>query len=162
MVRYRELLQRLNDHGVPFIVIGGVAASLLGSPMATLDVDVCAPLDEANLQKIIEAMRGINPRWRMRPDKVIPFDDIERFRGVKNVYLATDLGILDILGDLPGIGSYDDIQNKTVEFDLGGFTCRVLEIDTLIAAKRAAGRDKDLVGVRHLEAVKRQRGGQKR
>lgn len=81
-------------------------------------------------------------------------DDPQRLRGVKNLYLLTDLGLVDLLGELPGIGSFDDLRERTVKMDVGGFHCRVLDLDTLIAAKRAAGRGKDMVGVRHLEVIK--------
>jgi predicted nucleotidyltransferase len=158
MVSFRELLRKLKDHDVEFIVIGGVAASLLGSPMATLDVDVCAPLNDSNLSRIIEALRGLHPLWRFRPDKPIPIDSVEQIRGFKNLYISTDIGILDILGELPGVGSFDEIKDRTTLIDLDGFTCAVLDIDTLILSKRAAGRDKDLVGVDHLEAIKKARG----
>lgn len=156
MVRFRELLRRLHDHEVEFVVIGGVAASLHGSPMGTQDVDVCAPLNDANLGKIIDSLRGLNPRWRFRPDITIPVDDAERFRGFKNLYIDTDWGIIDILGELPGICPFDELRGKTAEMDLGGFRCRVLDIDILIASKRTAGRDKDLLNVRHLAAIKKQ------
>jgi len=122
-------------------------------------MDVCAPLDDANLDRLIKALDGLHPTWRFRPDKVFAFDNAERFRGFKNVYLTTDLGILDILGELPGIGSFESLAGRTTDMNVGdGLLCRVLDIDTLIAAKRAAGRQKDLLNVRHLEAIKKKRG----
>ncbi len=59
MVRFKEFLQRLNQNEVEFFVIGGVAAWLLGSPLPTLDVDVCAPMHEANVERILNALRDI-------------------------------------------------------------------------------------------------------
>jgi len=162
MVRFGKLLKRLHDNGVRFVVIGGVAAALLGSPMATLNLDVCAPLDDENLERLVRALRGLKPRWRFRPDKVFLFNSATRFRGFKNLYLDTNWGILDVLGELPGIGTYEELHDKTVEMDLGGFTCRVLNLETLIEAKTAAGRDKDKLGVQHLEKIrkKQQKPGQ--
>ena len=157
MVRYRDLLKLLHDHKVEFIVIGGVAATLHGSDQATYDVDVCAPLHDGNLARIIEAIRDLHPRWRFRPDRVIPVDSVEKFRGFKNLYIKTDWGDLDILGELPPAGVYADVKDKFVVYDVGGFDCRVLDIDTLLAVKRAVGRDKDKVAVMHLEAVKSRR-----
>jgi hypothetical protein len=130
---------------------------MLGSPMATTDVDVCAPLDDENLRKIIEALRGLNPRWRARPGPPVLVDDAERFRGFKNLYIETDSGFIDVLGELPGVGTYSEIEDRTETIELGELKFRVLDIDTLIAAKRAAGRDKDLISIRHLEAVKNAR-----
>ena len=155
MVRYRDILKRLHDYNVEFIVIGGVAAALHGSTQGTFGTDVCAPLHDANLGRIIAALRGLNPRRRFRPDRVIPVDSLEKFSGFKNLYVRTDWGDLDILGEMPPLGLYGDVKDRFVEYDLGGFACRVLDVDTLLVVKRAVGRDKDKVAVMHLEAIKR-------
>jgi hypothetical protein len=101
VVRFNEFLKRLTDHDVEFFVIGGVAASLFGSPLPTLDLDVCAPMHGANLQKILDALRDIRPRFRMRPDKMPMPDDLERIRGIKNIYLVTDIGPIALLNEVP-------------------------------------------------------------
>jgi hypothetical protein len=62
------------------------------------------------------------------------------------------------LREVEGVGTFDQMQGKTVELNLGEFTCRVLDINALIAAKTAAGRDKDRTAGRHLEATKEARG----
>ncbi len=162
MVRYRDILKRLHDHDVEFVVIGGVAAVLHGSTQGTFDTDVCSPLHDENLGRIIEALRGLNPRWRFRADRVIPVDSVEKFSGFKNLYIRTDWGDLDILGEMPPVGGYGDIQGKTVDYDLDGFACRVIDIDTLLTVKRAVGRDKDKIAVMHLEALKRKSAPQSR
>ena len=155
MLRFSKLLKRLHDNEVQFIVIGGVAVNLLGAQVGTFDLDVCAPLDDDNLQKLIRALRGLKPRWRFRPDKIFPFNSVKRFSGYKNIYLDTNWGPLDILGDLPGVGTFEQIRDETVEMDVGGFTCRVLNLNTLIKAKTAAGRDKDKFALQHLEEIRR-------
>jgi hypothetical protein len=154
MVRFTKILKRLNDNDVQFIVVGGVAASLLGSTLGTFDLDVCAPLDDENLTKMIRALRGLRPRWRFRPDKEFPFNSIKRFRGFKNLYLDTNWGALDVLGELTGVGAFDQLRDKTVVMSFGDFSCHVLDIETLIKAKTAAGRDKDKLGVEHLEEIR--------
>lgn len=151
------LLRRLNEHQVEFVVIGGVAASLLGSPVVTYDLDVCVPMTETNVARIFAALGDLRPRFRFRPDKMPVPQDLSRLRGIKNLNLLTDWGIIDLLGDLPNIGSFDDLQTRTSLMDVGGFVCRVLDLDTLLAAKKAAGRDKDLPNILQLEAIKRMR-----
>jgi predicted nucleotidyltransferase len=149
------LLRRLKDHGVEFVVIGGVAASLRGSPVVTYDVDVCAPMAEPNLTKILTALRDLRPRFRFRPDKMPVPQDPARLHGIKNLNLDTDWGTIDLLGELPNIGSFEDLADKTSLMDLGGFTCRVLDLETLLAAKKAAGREKDLPNILQLKAIQR-------
>lgn len=152
-----EILRRCTDAGVEYVLIGGMAAVAHGSPMMTRDADVCAPLTHENVLKIIRALSDLTPRWRMRPDLPPISVDSPMLDGLKNLYLRTDIGAVDVLGELPGVGTFEQIVDRTVPMDVGGFVCRVLDLDTLIAAKTAAGRDKDVIGVRHLEAIKKLR-----
>jgi hypothetical protein len=157
-VQFRDLLRRLKQHEVDFVIIGGVAAGILGSSIATFDLDVCASLDDVNLARILAALKDLHPRWRLRPDIVIPVDSLENFRGFKNLYIATDWGIIDVLGDLPEVSTFEQVKARANDMDVGGFTCPVIDIDMLIAAKRVAGRDKDFIAIDDLEAIKKARG----
>jgi hypothetical protein len=149
------LLRILKEHDIDFVIIGGVAAALRGSPVVTYDLDVCAPLDEPNLLRILEAIRHLNPVWRQRPDiKAIP-EKLQSFRGAVLLTLRTDLGAFDVLGDLPGVGSFEDAIKQATTLDVSGLQCRVLNVDGLIASKSAANRAKDKIGVMHLEAIRR-------
>jgi hypothetical protein len=145
----------LKDNGVEFVIIGGVAAALRGSPVATYDLDVCAPLDPQNTARILASLRDLDPRFRFRPDKMRVPDDPDRLRGFKSPNLQTNLGDFDILGDLPGVGTFADLSDKTTEMDVGGFRCRVLNLDALIASKSHAGREKDKPNLMHLEAMRK-------
>jgi len=131
----------------------------LTRPLPTGDrSDICvAELDEARAAeaRFVAAVHDLHARFRMRPDKMPLWDDPKRLHGFKNLYLLTDLGQIDFLGELPGICSYAELNGKTVSLDVGGFACRILDIDTLIAAKTIAGRPKDINGVYHLEAIRR-------
>lgn len=149
-----QILQRLNDHKVEYVVVGGMAAVALGSPVVTTDVDVCAPLDEPNLTKIVAALSDIHPRLRMRPDRMPIPENLPQLKNLRNLNLGTDLGVIDFLSELSEVGNYHAIKDRTVCLNLGGVICRVLDLDTLIAAKKAAGREKDRIGVWHLEAIR--------
>lgn len=150
-----KLLHRLTLNEVRFIVIGGVAATLRGSPVATFDVDVCAPMDDENVLKIHQALKDLNPRFRFRPDLMRVPEDPSRLYGIRNLNLATDLGAIDLLGELPNICNFKELQERSTMMDVGGFSCRVIDLDTLLAAKRSAGREKDALNIMHLEAIRR-------
>lgn len=152
-----EILKRLVDGGVEFVVIGGVAARAYGSGLATDVVDVCAPLDHENAVRIIRALGELNPKWRTRPDLPVIEPDNHNLRGLENMYLRTDAGLLDVLGEVPQVCSYQEVMSDAVEADFDGTRCRLIAIDRLIAAKRAAGRDKDLQTIRFLEEIKKYR-----
>ena len=148
------LLKRLSEHEVEFVIVGGIAATVHGSVRFTADLDVCAPLDQPNVTRIINALRGLNPRFRFRPDKMRMWEEPERFKSFKNLNLLTDWGVLDILGEVSGVGTYQQVAALAAPADLGGVVCKVLDLDALIAAKRAANRPKDRAAIPELEVIR--------
>lgn len=150
-----ELLQRLSKGGAQFIVIGGIACVAYGSRLATDDLDLCAPMDLPNLQKIVAAIQDLDPRFRHRSDLPVVTPDTANLRKLKNLYLTTKLGVLDVLGDVPGVGGFDLLLQDAVEMEIQGIKCKIISIDKLILAKRTAGRPKDFIAISHLEAAKK-------
>jgi predicted nucleotidyltransferase len=161
-LRIFEFLKKLNDAEVEYVIIGGVAAILHGSPRTTLDVDVCAVLTEPNLTRIVSMLRGLNPRFRMRPDKLPMPEEPARLQGFRNLNLDTDLGTIDFLTEVTGVGTYENVLAHSELMEVAGMPCRILTLDALIAAKRAANRIKDRVALFELEAIRKrmqERGG---
>lgn len=77
-----------------------------------------------------------------------------------NFTLTTDLGALDLFGDIPGGGAYEDLQRDAIELKLFGVTCRCLGLKRLIDVKRAAGRPRDLEAIAELQALLDESEGQ--
>jgi hypothetical protein len=78
----------------------------------------------------------------------------ENFGQLKNIYLQTDLGKLDCLSAVSGVGSFNDVKNRSVTANMSYGEFRFLNIDALIASKMAVGRERDLDAVRRLVAIK--------
>jgi hypothetical protein len=132
-----QLLKILADQGVEFIVVGGVAGAFHGSPLNTLDLDVFAPMTPENIAKMSIALRPLHPRHPMHPKLPPLSENPEELKGFKNIYLKylkTDLGQLDVLGELTGVGDCATALQHSILADMGGFTCRFLDLDALIAA----------------------------
>jgi len=144
----------LNEQGVRYVIVGGVAAMVHGSVRTTDDLDLCSPLDHENAMRIIRALAGTRPRWRMRPDLPEITPDSPVLNGLNNMYLRTDIGLLDVMGDLPGVGTFEDALARSRSVDFRGNECRVLELDALIAAKSFVNREKDRPAVRELEVIR--------
>ena len=56
-------------------------------------------------------------------------------------------------GEVAGIGTFNDVKEYSIMMELFSFEVRVLSIERLILAKRAAGRPKDLLVLPELEAM---------
>ena len=154
MTRFGELLRTLAAAGVEFIVVGGVAAAAHGSARSTQDVDVVYGRSRQNLRKLVEALAGHQPYLRGAPPG-LPFRfDLETLRAGLNFTLITDLGWLDLLGEIVGGGSYEDLVPHTIAVTAFGIDCRVLDLETLIRTKRMAGRPKDLEAIAELESLR--------
>ena len=150
----QALLTRLKENGLDFVVIGGVCVVYYGAPLATFDLDICCHFGEPNLKRIHSAVRDLHPVHRLTANK-LPFELTPHLCAVlKNLYLQTDLGKLDCLSEVTGIGDYDAVHKRSVraKFSYGEF--RFLTLDALIASKKAAGRERDLDALRHLRAIK--------
>lgn len=157
-----EILKRLHDGKVEFSLIGGFASRHYGVTLVTEDVDVCARFTPENLRRIESAFKELHPRHRLTANK-LPFELTDELCQVlKNIYLNTDLGVLDCLSQVAGIGDFEAVlQNSELkEFPFG--TCYVLKIEALIQAKQAVGRTHDLEAVRQLQAIKEKDDQQKK
>lgn len=154
-----RVLAKLLQHGVRFVVIGGVAAALHGSPMLTADVDISYERTPENLDRLADALAELNARLR-GIEEDLPFEpDARALRSGSNFTFTTDLGDLDVIGWPDGISSYEELVRDAVPMRIGRQEVLVASIDDLIRMKRAAGRPKDVAGELALEEVKRQLGG---
>ena len=75
---------------------------------------------------------------------------------LKNLYLKTDLGVVDCLGEVLGVGNFDEVFKNSVEVELPYGKCRILDIDALIRAKEAMNRNHDKITVMLLKKIKAQ------
>ena len=153
-----SLLKLLAQHQVEFILIGGVAAGAHGSARSTLDVDVVYRRTPANIARLGACLNPHQPYLRGAPPG-LPFRfDAETISRGLNFTLTTDLGALDLLGEITGGGRYEDLLPHCVEMQLFGVPVLTLGLKRLIEVKRAAGRPRDLDAVAELEALLEERG----
>ena len=154
MIELRLAIEALARHEVEFIIVGGVAMNLHGSAHVTFDLDICYDRRRANLKRVVAALAPYHPRLRGLPENLPPAWDEQTLKSGTNFTFTTDLGDIDLLGELVGVGSYHDAFTGSVTVPLYGIECRVLTLDSLIASKRAAGRTKDLLVLPELEALR--------
>ena len=154
MSEINRLFQRLCDAEIDFVIVGGFAATLHGSSLVTRDLDVCAILSHENVEKLREALRDLQPRHRLTPQKLSFLDNPDPGVEVRNLYLITDLGPVDVLSSILGVGDFDRVRAGSILVELFGRSCRVISLDDLIRAKEALGRDKDLLAAKELRAVR--------
>jgi predicted nucleotidyltransferase len=147
------ILTRFAQAGVDFVIIGGVAGLAHGSARVTFDVDLCYKRTSENIRRLCDTLAPLHPRLRGAPEG-LPFRlDPETVKAGLNFTLATDLGAVDLLGEISGLGGYEGVKAVSEALPLYGLEMNVLSLEGLIVAKRAAARDKDKEAIVELEAL---------
>jgi predicted nucleotidyltransferase len=158
--RPTELLQRLVDGGVDFVVVGGLAAVAHGSAAITRDLDITYSPDEANLGRLGQVLVALDARLRGVTEDVPFIPDGRTLRRTRILTLDTPDGWIDLLAQPDGAPVYERLRAGATRAEVAGVEVWIASLDDLIAMKKAVGRPKDLVAVEELEAIQRlQRGG---
>ncbi len=153
MIDFRALLRHLVEGEVRFILVGGFAGTLLGSPRITIDLDVVYARDAENLQRLVTALAPLSPYLRGAPPG-LPFSlDVPTLERGLNFTLTTKAGDLDLLGEIAGGGTYDRLLPYSHALHVFDLDVTVVTLSRLIYLKRAAGRPKDLEAIAELELL---------
>lgn len=153
MTDFPALIGALSGAEVDYIIVGGLAATIHGSSRLTQDIDVVYARAEENLQRLETALAPHRPYPRGAPPG-LPFEwsATTLARGL-NFTLATDLGPIDLFGEIAGGGTYEELQSHSANVHIFGHEVRCVDLPRLIELKRAAGRPRDLEVIAELEAL---------
>src|SRR5262245_15887475 len=155
----KSALERISEillaEGVEFIVVGGQAEWLFGSPRVTFDVDLCYRRTRDNLKRLAQALRKIRPSLRNAPPD-LPFQIDEQSLALGcNFTFTTQFGDLDLIGYLEPIGDFDAVLPAAETIDLAGLSVKVIALDDLIKIKEHIRRPKDQQSLFQLLAIRR-------
>ncbi|MBA3300469.1 MAG: hypothetical protein H0T15_01245 [Thermoleophilaceae bacterium] len=140
------ILAILEEEGVAYVVIGGIAAGFYGSRRNTDDLDVVPQPGIQNARRLERALARLEADFRGIGSKEMGIDlDAATLANGANFTLTTNRGDLDVMPLTEGGLSWDQISRSAQRFDLGGgFEIPAVSKDQLIAMKRAAGRRQDI------------------
>ncbi len=152
-MQFEKAVQALCDAGVDFVVIGGFAATLHGSAQVTYDLDICYSRASANLRRLIEALALFHPRPRAFPIGLPFVWDEATLRNGTVFTLQSDIGEIDLLAEVSGLGAFDHVKQHSVTVEVFERQIATLDLPGLIRAKRATGRAKDLTALAEIESL---------
>jgi hypothetical protein len=153
MTEFETAIQTLCDAEVDFVVIGGLSATLHGSARVTYDLDICYSRAPLNLRRMAKALAPFHPRPRGFPNELPFIWDETTLRNGALFTLNTGLGEIDLLAEVAGLGTYDEVKAGSITVEAYGRRISILSLRSLIEAKRAAGRDRDLAALPELESL---------
>ncbi len=151
---FDELLRRLSEAEVDFVVVGGLAVNAWGVVRGTKDVDIVISLEPQNVKRVAEV--AVAAGGHVQQGQALlgtPISIASALAGGDQVAIETDLGRLDIVHGLEGMLSYEQLRPRAVEAEILGVSVAVCSVQDLKAMKRAAGRTRDLADLEDLEAA---------
>lgn len=158
----RRLLGCLEEHEVLYVVVGGLAATLHGSPHVTFDVDVTPERSRENLERLADALRELEARIRAPGEpEGVPFDaDADFLERVEILNLRTRYGPLDVVFLPSGTHGYEDLRRDAEQIEVHGVRIAVASLPDVIRSKEAAGRERDRVVLPALRRLLEMRDGE--
>jgi hypothetical protein len=152
-MQFGQAIQILTDAGVEFVVIGGVSATFHGSARVTYDLNICYSRSQQNVRCLTAARAPFHPRPRGVPFGLPFIWDEAALRNSTILTLQTDMGEIDLLTEMAGLGDFGEVKAHSLLVDAFQRQLATLTLPGLILAKRAAGRDKDRLALPELESL---------
>ncbi|MFA5863435.1 MAG: nucleotidyltransferase [Phycisphaerae bacterium] len=159
---FLTLLELLAKNEVEFVIIGGFAGVVHGCIYVTQDVDICCDFSVPNLLLLAKALKIVHPVHRMTPARLKLELNKKNAAQFKNLYLDTDIGQLDCLSFVQGVGDFHKVRESSQLIEVEGVKMRVLNIEALIESKKAMGRPKDRLMIEQSKRIKKDRGKSKK
>ncbi len=147
----------LNEEHVDYVVVGGFASVILGSPLPTEDIDVVPDDGVENLERLARALQRMNAKIRTEAAPVETRLDAGFLANMPSILnLVTDHGILDLTFQPSGpLKNYEAWNSAASSEEIADhLIVRVASIDDIIASKRAADRAKDHRVLPYLESLR--------
>jgi predicted nucleotidyltransferase len=151
---FDQLLRRLAEAGVEFVLVGGLAVNAWGVVRGTKDVDIVVAPNPKNLKRIAEvAVKAHGHVQKGEAFLSTPFSIAAELANGERVAIETELGLLDVVQGLDGVPPYAELRASAVETEILGVKVAVCSIEALRQMKRAAGRPRDRVDIEDLDST---------
>lgn len=151
---FDQLLRRLSEAGVEFVLIGGLAVNAWGVVRGTKDVDIVVAPEIENLKRVAAVATAINGHVQAGESFLSSQPSIAgQLASGEQVAIETELGRLDIVQGLDGVPGFDELRDRATEAEVLGIKVAVCSIQDLKAMKQAAGRTRDLADLEDLDAA---------
>jgi predicted nucleotidyltransferase len=151
---FDQLLRRLSEAEVEFVLIGGLAINAWGVVRGTKDVDVVIAPNSENLKRVAGVAVATHGHIQTGESflSTRPSIAAQLASGARAV-IETELGQLDIVQGLDGVPPFNDLRARATEAEVLGIKVFVCSVEDLRAMKRAAGRTRDQADLEDLDAT---------
>lgn len=156
-VQLRELLARLVEADVRFVLVGGLAVNAWGYLRATRDVDFVPDPAPENLARLDALLQELGGKVDVGGE-LLEGGAISTFlRTGDRTLVRTELGQVDVLQGLPQVPVFVSLEEEAIDVDVDGIGIRVCSLEHLLEMKRSSDRARDREDLEMLEAAQKTR-----
>jgi predicted nucleotidyltransferase len=142
-LRLRQLLERLTEADIRFVLVGGLAVNAWGYLRATRDVDVVPDPSGENLARLDSLLKELGGKVDVG-GRLLDASAISTFlRTGDRTLVTTELGQVDVLQGLPQVPAFAVLDAEASDIDIEGLSVRVCSLEHLRAMKQASERPRD-------------------
>ncbi len=140
---FLAVLKALHEHGVEYVLIGGLAVGFHDISRFTTDLDIFVKREPQNIENLRRALTAV---FQDEAIIEITFEELENYPVLR--YGTPQDYYIDIMGRVGEAFSYDDLEYEVIESQ--GIPVRVATIETLIKLKKDTLRERDQLDVFYL------------
>lgn len=158
-----RICEILNEEGVRYVVVGGIASVIHGSILPTQDLDLVPDRDDDNLDRLARALNRMDVQIRTSDDPVpVRLDPAFLANLTVMLNLVGNFGDIDLAFQPSGpLAGYLGWKDHAVELSIAdNVRVWVGSLEDIVNSKRAANRPKDLAALPYLESLRDQLGDQ--
>ena len=160
---FLDILNQLHDRHVDFVIAGGVAAALHGSPRVTFDLDVVPSMAPDSWTAAVDLLwsLGARPRIPAPLERIRNVEQIQRWqreKGMLALKFRTPDGSTEVDLLVSESDRFEALRQRAAKVTIDQRTFFVASIDDLIAMKQQAGRPQDLLDITQLQDIKKRLG----
>jgi Nucleotidyltransferase of unknown function (DUF6036) len=144
-----RILRALAEHGVDYVLIGGLAVQTHGHVRTTNDADLIPNPDPANLKRLAATLRSLEARPLNPGMEDVEVDAAMLPRATIWQFVTRDGGV-DVIHEAPGARPFSELRDRALSVRLGDIDVPVVSLDDLIHMKLARGRPVDVADVAAL------------
>lgn len=144
-----RILRSLAEHGVDYVLTGGLAVQTHGHVRTTNDADLIPAPEPDNLERLADVLRELDARVLNAGEEGVAIDAKMLPRATIWQFSTRDGGI-DVMHEVPGGRPYEELRERALHVRLDDIDVPVVDFDDLIRMKLARGREVDLADVAAL------------
>ncbi len=163
MVDYLTIFKKLNEKKIRYLLAGGIAVNLHGIPRMTYDIDLIVDLEDKNLEKFLQLLKG----WGFKPKIPVDIMDFAEKEKREDWIKNKNMKAFNLVNPKWAVSEIDILINTPIDYKIASkgikyfvvqnIAIPTVSIDDLIKMKQKTDREQDKADIKYLKRLKNEK-----